>query len=154
MICITLPDGTDKEFDSPVSLAQVAAAIGPGLAKAALAGVIDGQLADLDTVMEKDAKISLITGKSPEALEIIRHSTSHLMAQAVKSLFPGAQVTIGPSVENGFYYDFDYERPFTLEDLASIEKKMEALVKENFTIQRRVMDRDEAVAFFKAMGEE
>ncbi|MBF0383749.1 MAG: threonine--tRNA ligase, partial [Magnetococcales bacterium] len=154
MICITLPDGTGKEFDAPVSLAQVAADIGPGLAKAALAGVIDGELADLDTVIDSDASISLITNKSPEALEIIRHSTSHLMAQAVKSLFPTAQVTIGPAVENGFYYDFDYERSFTMEDLAAIEKKMDELIKENFPIQRKVMERDAAITFFKDLGEE
>ncbi|MBF0454753.1 MAG: threonine--tRNA ligase [Magnetococcales bacterium] len=153
MICITLPDGTGKEFDSPVSLAQVAASIGPGLAKAALAGTIDGQLADMSQTIEKDAHISLITAKSEEALDIIRHSTSHLMAQAVKSLFPTAQVTIGPSVENGFYYDFDYERPFTLDDLAAIEKKMDALIKENHPIERKVMERDAAVAFFREMGE-
>ncbi|MBF0445891.1 MAG: threonine--tRNA ligase [Magnetococcales bacterium] len=154
MISITLPDGTGKEFDSPVSLLQVAEAIGPGLAKAALAGVIDGELADLSTVMDKDSSISLITSKSPEALDIIRHSTSHLMAQAVKSLFPTAQVTIGPAVENGFYYDFDYERSFTMEDLAIIEKKMDELIKENFTIERKVMERDAAIAFFKDMGED
>ncbi|MBF0448077.1 MAG: threonine--tRNA ligase [Magnetococcales bacterium] len=153
MICITLPDGTGKEFESPVTLADVAASIGPGLEKAALAGMVDGQLADLSQLIEKDAQIALITGKSPEALDIIRHSTSHLMAQAVKSLFPTAQVTIGPSVENGFYYDFDYERPFTLDDLAAIEKKMEQLAEENFAITRRVMDRDEAVTFFQEMGE-
>ncbi len=154
MIRITLPDGTGKEFDAPVSLADVAASIGPGLAKAALAGTVDGELADMDRVLDQDASISLITGKSPEALEIIRHSTSHLMAQAVKSLFPTAQVTIGPAVESGFYYDFDYERPFTTEDLVAIEKKMEELVKEGFPITRKLMDRDEAIGFFRDMGEE
>lgn len=153
MIQITLPDGTGQSFDAPVTLAEVAAAIGPGLAKVALAGLVDGVQADLSQVIEKDAHVALLTDKSAESLSIIRHSTSHLMAQAVKELFPAAQVTIGPSVENGFYYDFDYERPFTLEDLARIEEKMTALAKANLPIERRLMPRDEAVRFFQEMGE-
>ena len=117
MVAITLPDGSKREFEGPVSVAQVAADIGAGLAKAALAGRVDDRLVDLSFVVDHDAKVSIITGRDPEALELLRHSTAHLMAQAVKQLFPGAQVTIGPAIENGFYYDFSYKRPFTPEDL-------------------------------------
>lgn len=154
MIRATLPDGSQKEFDGPVTVLQVAEAIGPGLAKAALAGTIDGKEVDLSATLDKDAAISIITATSDAGLEIIRHSTSHLMAEAVQALFPGAQVTIGPVVENGFYYDFDYERPFTEEDLEAIEAKMKELAGESHPVTRQVMDRDEAIAHFKGIGEE
>jgi threonyl-tRNA synthetase len=153
MPTITLPDGSQRSFDHPVSVADVAADIGPGLAKAALAGKIDGSLVDTSYLIEWDTDLSIITGRDDEGLEVIRHSTAHLMAQAVKELFPEAQVTIGPVIENGFYYDFDYERPFTEEDLTAIEKKMDELVKQDLQVQRSVMSRDEAVAFFRDMGE-
>ena len=150
---IQLPDGSVKSFPGPVTVAEVAQAIGPGLAKAALAGKVDGKLVDTSHRIESDAQVSIITGKSPEALEILRHSTSHLMAQAVQELFPGAQVTIGPVIENGFYYDFAYKRPFTPEDLAAIEKKMAELVKQDLPVHRKLMPRDEAVKFFSSIGE-
>jgi threonyl-tRNA synthetase len=150
---IKLPDGSVKTFPGPVTVAELALAIGPGLAKAALAGKVDGKLVDTSHRIESDAQVAIITGKSPEGLEILRHSTSHLMAQAVQELFPGAQVTIGPVIENGFYYDFAYQRPFTPEDLAAIEKKMAELVKQDLPVHRKVMARDAAVEFFKSIGE-
>ncbi|MBM3367959.1 MAG: TGS domain-containing protein, partial [Betaproteobacteria bacterium] len=150
---ITLPDGTEKAFPGPVTVAEVALSIGPGLAKAALAGKVDGKLVDTSFRIESDAELAVITPKSPEGLEILRHSTSHLMAQAVQELFPGAQVTIGPVIENGFYYDFAYKRPFTPEDLAAIEKKMTEIAKRDLPVQRKEMPRDEAVAFFRSIGE-
>ncbi|HIJ82723.1 MAG: Ser-tRNA(Thr) hydrolase / threonyl-tRNA synthetase [Magnetococcales bacterium] len=153
MFEVTLPDGTGRRFDQPVTVGEVAAAIGPGLAKAAIAGRVDGRMVDLGTRIDRDCQVAIITMQSPEGLEIIRHSTSHLMAQAVKELFPGAQVTIGPAVENGFYYDFDYERPFTTDDLGAIEEKMRQISDRNETIGRREMARDEALALFKGMGE-
>src|SRR5690606_26253340 len=124
MIAITLPDGSRREFDNPVTVADVAASIGAGLAKAALAGKVDGRLVDTSFRIDRDAELAIVTDKSPEALEILRHSTAHLLAQAVQRLFPGAQVTIGPVIDNGFYYDFAYERPFTPEDLPAIEAEM------------------------------
>ncbi|MDQ7015257.1 MAG: threonine--tRNA ligase [Gammaproteobacteria bacterium] len=151
---ITLPDNSVREFDQPVTVFDVAADIGPGLAKATLAGVVDGVLVDSSHVMSADARLSIVTDKSDEALEVIRHSSAHLLAQAVKSLFPFAQVTIGPVIENGFYYDFAFERPFTTDDLSAIEKKMKELVKANSKIERSLKPRDEAVAFFKGLGEE
>jgi len=150
---ITLPDGTEKAFPGPVTVAEVALSIGPGLAKAALAGKVDGKLVDTSFRIESDAELAVITPKSLEGLEILRHSTSHLMAQAVQELFPGAQVTIGPVIENGFYYDFAYKRPFTPEDLAAIEKKMTEIAKRDLPVQRKEMPRDEAVAFFRSIGE-
>jgi threonyl-tRNA synthetase len=150
---IKLPDGSVKTFPGPVTVAELALAIGPGLAKAALAGKVDGKLVDTSHRIESDAQVSIITGKSPEGLDILRHSTSHLMAQAVQELYPGAQVTIGPVIENGFYYDFAYQRPFTPEDLAAIEKKMADLVKQDLPVHRKVMPRDEAVQFFTSIGE-
>jgi len=150
---IKLPDGAVKEFPGPVTVAEVAQSIGAGLAKAALAGKVDGKLVDTSHRVESDADVSIVTPKSPEALEILRHSTSHLMAQAVQELFPGAQVTIGPVIENGFYYDFAYERPFTPEDLNSIEKKMSEIVKRDLPVHRKEMRRDEAVKFFLSIGE-
>jgi threonyl-tRNA synthetase len=154
MPTITLPDGSQRQFDHAVTVADVASDIGPGLAKAALAGKIDGSLVDTSYLIDWDTDLSIITSRDDEGLEVIRHSTAHLMAQAVKELFPDAQVTIGPVIESGFYYDFDYERPFTEEDLEAIEKKMSELVKQDIAVERSVMSRDEAVAFFRDMGEE
>lgn len=154
MPIITLPDGSQKSFDSTVTVAQVAASIGAGLAKAAMAGRVNGKLVDTSYPIEADASLSIVTEKDPEALEVIRHSTAHLLAQAVKSLFPSAQVTIGPVIEDGFYYDFAFGRPFTPDDLARIEEKMTELAKKDFTVERRVMSRDDAVQFFRRIGEE
>ncbi|TWI10689.1 threonine--tRNA ligase [Aerolutibacter ruishenii] len=153
MIAITLPDGSRREFDNPVTVGDVAASIGAGLAKAALAGKVDGQLVDTSYRIDRDAELAIVTDKSPEALDILRHSTAHLLAQAVQRLFPGAQVTIGPVIDNGFYYDFAYERPFTPEDLPAIEAEMQKIVKEALPVSRSVKSRDDAVAFFKGMGE-
>lgn len=153
MASVTLPDGSKREYEGPVTVAQVAASIGAGLAKAALAGRVDGKLVDLSHVIDGDAAVAIITARDPEGLEIIRHSTAHLMAQAVKELFPDAQVTIGPAIENGFYYDFSYTRAFTPEDLKAIEARMDELVKKNIPIVREEMPREEAIDFFKALGE-
>lgn len=153
MASVTLPDGSKREYEGPVTVAQVAASIGAGLAKAALAGHVDGKLVDLSHVIDGDAAVAIITARDPEGLEIIRHSTAHLMAQAVKELFPEAQVTIGPAIENGFYYDFSYTRAFTPEDLKAIEARMDELVKKNIPIVREEMPREEAIDFFKALGE-
>ncbi|MCF8163812.1 MAG: threonine--tRNA ligase [Burkholderiaceae bacterium] len=153
MISIRLPDGSQREFDAPVTVAQVAASIGAGLAKAALAGKVDGALVDTSHLISHDAELAIITDKDADGLEVIRHSTAHLLAYAVKELFPDAQVTIGPVVDNGFYYDFSYKRPFTPEDLEAIEKKMAELVKKDEPVQRKVLPRDEAVKYFKSIGE-
>jgi threonyl-tRNA synthetase len=153
MIAITLPDGSKREFAQAVTVAEVAASIGAGLAKSALAGKVDGQLVDLSHRIESDAALAILTDKSTEGLEVIRHSTAHLLAYAVKELFPEAQVTIGPVIDNGFYYDFSYKRPFTPEDLAAIEARMVELAKKDEKVERRVLPRDEAVAYFKGMGE-
>lgn len=153
MASVTLPDGSKREYEGPVTVAQVAASIGAGLAKAALAGRVDGKLVDLSHVIDGDAAVAIITARDPEGLEIIRHSTAHLMAQAVKELFPEAQVTIGPAIENGLYYDFSYTRAFTPEDLKAIEARMDELVKKNIPIVREEMPREEAIDFFKALGE-
>jgi threonyl-tRNA synthetase len=153
MVQITLPDGSLREFPGPVTVAEVAASIGAGLAKAALGGKVDGQLVDSSFSMSDNAKLSIITAKDPEGLELIRHSSAHLLAYAVKSLFPDAQVTIGPVIDNGFYYDFSYSRPFTPEDLVAIEKKMADLAAKDEPLVRRVLPRDEAVAYFKGLGE-
>ena len=153
MISITLPDGSQRQFDAPVSVQDVAASIGAGLAKATLAGKVDDRLVDASHVIDHDAALSIITDKSPEALDILRHSTAHLLAQAVQRLFPGAQVTIGPVIDNGFYYDFAFERPFTPEDLPAIEAEMQKIVKEALPVSRSVKSRDDAVAFFKGIGE-
>jgi len=154
MISITLPDGSQKQFENPPSVQDVAASIGAGLAKAALAGKVDGQLVDSSRTIDHDARLEIVTEKSPEALEIIRHSTAHLLAQAVQRLFPKAQVTIGPVIDNGFYYDFAFERQFTPEDLALIEAEMKKIAAEALPVARSVMPRDEAVAYFRAKGEE
>ena len=153
MIAITLPDGSQREYEGPVPVMGVAESIGAGLAKAAIAGKVDGELVDLSFTIEKDAAVAIITARDAEALEIVRHSTSHLMAQAVKELFPTAEVTIGPAIDNGFYYDFKFERPFTPDDLVKIEERMHELVKKNIVIERTTMERDEAVTFFRNMGE-
>ena len=153
MITITLPDGARRQFESPVTVAEVAASIGPGLAKSALAGRVDGRLVDTSHRIEADAQLAIVTEKEPDGLEIIRHSTAHLLAYAVKELYPDAQVTIGPVIDNGFYYDFAYQRPFTPEDLAAIEQRMGELAAKNEPVVRRVLPRDEAVAYFKGMGE-
>jgi len=154
MPVITLPDGSKREFPQPVSVLDVAADIGPGLAKATLAGLVDGKEVDAAYTISADASLAIVTEKSPEGLEVIRHSTAHLLAQAVKALFPDAQVTIGPVIENGFYYDFAYSRAFTPEDLEAIEKKMADLSKADLPVSRRVLPRDEAVNFFRSIGEE
>jgi len=150
---ITLPDGSVKSFPGPVTVAEVAQSIGAGLAKAALAGKVDGKLVDTSFRIDRDAALAIVTGTSPEGLDVLRHSTSHLMAQAVQELYPGAQVTIGPVIENGFYYDFAYKRPFTPEDLAAIEKRMSEIAKQDLPVQRKEMPRDEAVKHFLSIGE-
>ena len=153
MIAITLPDGSRREFEQPLSVADVAASIGAGLAKAALAGKVDGKLVDTSYRIDHDVALEIVTEKHPDALDVLRHSTAHLLAQAVQRLHPGAQVTIGPVIDNGFYYDFAYERPFTPEDLPAIEAEMQKIVKESLPVARSVKSRDDAVAFFRGMGE-
>src|SRR5262252_3706927 len=146
---IRLPDGSSKSFPNPVTVAEIATSIGAGLARAALAGKLNGRLVDTSFSIVEDSELQIITPKSAEGLDILRHSTSHLMAQAVQELFPGAQVTIGPVIENGFYYDFAYKRPFTPEDLAAIEKRMAELAAKDEPVTRRVLPRDEAVKHFR-----
>jgi len=153
MVQITLPDGSLREFPGAVTVAEVAASIGAGLAKAALAGKVDGKVVDTSHTISANAQLAIITGKDADGLEVVRHSTAHLLAYAVKDLYPDAQVTIGPVIENGFYYDFSYSRPFTLDDLAAIEKRMTELANKDEPVLRRVLPRDEAVAYFKGMGE-
>jgi len=150
---VTLPDGSVKSFDQSLTVAEVASSIGSGLAKAAIAGEIDGQLVDTSFMIENDSDLAIITNKDDKALEVIRHSTAHLLAQATQQLYPKAQVTIGPVIDNGFYYDFAYKDGFSEQDLAKIEKKMNAIVKQNLPIERMEMSRDDAVKFFKSMGE-
>ena len=150
---ITLPDGAVRTFAQPVTVAEVAASIGAGLAKAALAGRVNGQLVDAAHVLEADSQLAIVTAKDADGLEVLRHSTAHLLAYAVKDLYPEAQVTIGPVIENGFYYDFSYSRPFTPEDLSAIERRMGELAANDEPVERQVLPRDEAVAFFKAQGE-
>ncbi len=153
MPTVTLPDGAQRHFDQPLSVAELAASIGPGLARAALAGKINGRLVDTSARIEQDAAVAIVTDRDPEGLEIIRHSTAHLLAQAVKQLFPEAQVTIGPVIEDGFYYDFAFSRPFTTEDLAVIEARMAELAKSDLPVARREMARDAAVEYFRSIGE-
>ena len=153
MPVITLPDGSQRSFEQPVTVADVALSIGAGLARAALAGKVDGHLVDTSYLIEQDAALAIVTAKDADGLEIIRHSTAHLLAYAVKELFPDAQVTIGPVIENGFYYDFSYHRPFTPEDLAALEKRMGELAKRDIPVTRKVMPRDEAVEYFKGIKE-
>ena len=153
MLQITLPDGSFREYPSPVTVADVALSIGAGLAKAALAGNVNGEVVDTSYVIQENARLAILTAKDAQGLEVIRHSTAHLLAYAVKSLFPEAQVTIGPVIENGFYYDFSYSRPFTPDDLQLIEKKMTELASKDETVTRQVMPRDQAVEYFKKLGE-
>jgi len=153
MINVTLPDGSVRQFEAPVTVAQVASSIGAGLAKAALAGRVNGRLVDTSHVIDAEVQLSIVTDRDADGLDMIRHSTAHLLAHAVKSLFPDAQVTIGPVIEDGFFYDFSYKRPFTPEDLAAIEKKMAELAKRDIPVERSVMPRDEAATFFRNMGE-
>ena len=153
MPVITLPDGSRREFDRPVTVAEIAQNIGAGLAKAALAGKVDGRLVDTGHLIDTDVSLGIVTDKDPEGVDIIRHSTAHLLAYAVKELFPEAQVTIGPVVENGFYYDFAFKRPFTPEDLAAIEKRMAELARKDIPVTREVWNRDDATDFFKSIGE-
>jgi threonyl-tRNA synthetase len=157
MISILLPDGSERRFEHPVTVAEVAASIGPGLAKAAVGGRIgqgaQARLVDTSFRIDRDAKLAIVTDKDADGLDIVRHSTAHLLAYAVKELFPDAQVTIGPTIENGFYYDFSYKRPFTPEDLQAIEAKMVELAGKDEPVTREVMARDEAVQFFLGMGE-
>jgi threonyl-tRNA synthetase len=150
---IRLPDGAVKHFAAPISVAEVAKSIGPGLAKAALAAKVDGKLVDTSYVVDRDAALAIVTDKDPEGLEVLRHSTAHLLAYAVKELFPDAQVTIGPVIEDGFYYDFSYKRPFTPEDLAAIEAKMAELAQLDEKVERKLMPRDDAVRYFQSLGE-
>jgi len=153
MVQITLPDGSQRQFPGPVTVADVAASIGAGLAKAAIAGKVDDKVVDTSFSIARDSRLAILTAKDAEGLEVIRHSTAHLLAYAVKELFPDAQVTIGPVIENGFYYDFSYKRPFTPEDLAAIEKRMAELAAKDEPVVRRVLPRDEAVQYFKGLGE-
>ena len=153
MPVITLPDGSQKRFDHAVSVADVAASIGPGLAKAALAGKVDGTLVDTSALIDRDAKLSIVTDKDAEGMDVIRHSTAHLLANAVQELFPDAQVTIGPVIEDGFFYDFAYKRPFSTDDLAAIEKRMAEIAAKDLQVHRRVLPRDAAVSHFKKIGE-
>ena len=153
MVQITLPDGSLREFPGPVTVADVAASIGAGLAKAALAGKVDGKVVDTSFTIAANAQLAIVTAKDADGLEVVRHSTAHLLAYAVKDLYPEAQVTIGPVIENGFYYDFSYSRPFTLDDLAAIEKRMTELANKDEPVVRRVLPRDEAVTYFKGLGE-
>ena len=153
MVQITLPDGSQREFPGPVTVAEVAMSIGAGLAKAALAGKVDGKVVDTSFTIERNAQLAIVTGKDADGLEVIRHSTAHLLAYAVKELFPEAQVTIGPVIENGFYYDFSFSRSFTPEDLIAIEKRMTELANKDEPVLRRVLPRDDAVTHFKSMGE-
>ncbi len=153
MPVITLPDGSNREFDHAVTVLDVARSIGAGLSKATLAGRVDGNLVDASTLINQDASLQIITAKDEEGVDVIRHSTAHLLAQAVKQLFPEAQVTIGPVIENGFYYDFSYHRPFTPDDLTAIEAKMQQLVAEDFVVNRSVVSRDAAIEYFTGLGE-
>ena len=150
---VTLPDGTVKSYEQSITVAEVASSIGSGLAKAAIAGEVDGQLVDTSHMIDGDVALAIITNKDEKALEVIRHSTAHLLAQATQQIYPKAQVTIGPVIDNGFYYDFAYEDGFSEQDLAKIEKKMNAIVKQNLPIERMEMTREEAIKFFRSMGE-
>jgi threonyl-tRNA synthetase len=153
MLNVRLPDGSSRQFEGPVTVAQVASSIATSLGKAALAGKVDGKVVDTSHLIDRDVDLAIVTDKDPEGLDVIRHSAAHLLAYAVKELFPDAQVTIGPTIENGFYYDFSYKRPFTPDDLQAIEKKMAELAKKDEPVTRKVLPRDEAVAYFKSIGE-
>ena len=151
---ITLPDGSKRQFDNPVSIIDIANDIGPGLAKAAIAGKVNGRMVDASYLIDEEVELAIITSTSDEGLEVIRHSTAHLLAQAVKQLFPAAQVTIGPVIEDGFFYDFAYQRAFTREDIEAIEKRMTELARQDISVTRSEKSRDQAISFFKAMGED
>ncbi|MBU3736358.1 MAG: threonine--tRNA ligase, partial [Methylobacterium sp.] len=153
MPVIRLPDGSERNFDAPVTVSEVAQSIGAGLARAALAGKVDGKLVDISFRITQDAALAIVTERDSEGIDIIRHSTAHLLAYAVKELFPDAQVTIGPVIEHGFYYDFSYKRPFTPEDLEAIEKRMTELARRDIPVTRTVLPRDQAVSYFKGIGE-
>ena len=153
MVSVQLPDGSKRQYDAPVTVAEVAASIGTGLAKAALAGKVDGQLVDTSYLIDHDVDLAIVTERDADGVDVIRHSVAHLLAYAVKELFPDAQVTIGPVIDNGFYYDFSYKRPFTPEDMAAIEEKMTELARKDEPVTRKVLPRDEAVAYFKSIGE-
>ncbi len=153
MVTVTLPDGATRSYPHPVTVAEVASSIGAGLAKAALVARVDGQMMDMSTCLDHDVSLALITARDAEGVDVLRHSTAHLLAHAVKELFPGAQVTIGPVIDNGFYYDFSYERPFTPEDLSAIEARMEAIVKRDLPVSREILSRDQAREFFLNQGE-
>ena len=153
MPVITLPDQSTRKFDAPITAMQLAESIGAGLAKATVGAIINGTKVDASTVIDKDSRVSLLTSNSKEGLEIIRHSTAHLLAMATQQLYPGTQVTIGPVIENGFYYDFAYERPFTPEDLEKIEAKMKELAKQNLPITRSIITKEEAIETFTKLGE-
>ena len=150
---ITLADGSQRHVDHPISIADIAADIGPGLAKAALAGKVNGQLVDTSYQVDADAEVAIVTDKDEAGLEVLRHSTAHLLAQAVKELFPEAQVTIGPVITDGFYYDFAFSRAFTPEDLTKIEAKMQELAKKEQPVTRSTMSREDAIKFFRDLGE-
>ena len=150
---VRLPDGSERKFDQPVTVMEVATSIGAGLARAAIAGKINGKLVDTSDLIKDDSDLSIVTEKDVEGLEIIRHSSAHLLAHAVKELFPDVQVTIGPVIENGFYYDFSYKRPFTLDDLQVIEKRMSEISKGNLKVERKIWERSEAIKFFKSRNE-
>src|SRR3954467_7245727 len=150
---IRLPDGSSKSFPHPVTVAEVAQSIGAGLARAALAGKVNGRLVDTGFRIAENAELQIITERDAEGVDVLRHSTAHLLAQAVKELFPEAQVTIGPVIENGFFYDFSYKRPFTPEDLAAIEKRMVEISRKDLKVERKTTSRDDAVAFFNSIGE-
>jgi len=154
MITIVLPDGQQKQFPEPVSIAEIAQSIGSGLAKAALAGKVNDRLVDISYIVKENAVVAIITDKTIEGLEIIRHSTAHLLAHAVKQLYPQAQVTIGPVIEDGFFYDFSYPNGFTPDDLVAIEARMHEIARENFTVSRKEITRDEAIRYFRTVGEE
>ena len=153
MPVITLPDGSQRSFEQPLTVAELAASIGAGLARAALAGRVDGRLVDTSHLIDHDAQVAIVTGKDPEGLEILRHSTAHLLAQAVQAIYPEAQVTIGPVIEDGFYYDFAFERPFTPEDLERFEARMRELAKADLPVSRKLMPRDAAIETFRKLGE-
>ena len=153
MTVVRLPDGSERKYEHPVTVGEVAASVGPGLARAALAGKVNGKLVDISSRIETDSDVSIVTERDAEGLEVIRHSTAHLLAHAVKELFPEAQVTIGPVIEDGFYYDFSYKRPFTPEDLAAIEKRMAEISSRNLKVERKIWDRSDAINFFKNQGE-
>ena len=153
VITIRLPDGSERNYPEPLTVAEVASSIGAGLSRAALAGKVNGRLVDTSTLLDADAQLAIVTDRDPEGVDILRHSTAHLLAHAVKELYPDAQVTIGPVIENGFYYDFSYKRPFTPDDLAAIEKRMGEIAKRDIPVRRELMARDDAVSFFKGIGE-